>query len=819
MGVFASYSSGLASADQLENFDLDEGSVVISADDVELATFAAEQRRVLPYDRIPQVVIDATVSAEDQTFWVNPCIDFRGIVRATIDNLTRQDIVSGASTICQQLVRMRLIEPELTASADRRFERKIMEAILALRVGERYRGQDGKERLMEMYLNQVYYGNNAYGIWAAAMAYFGKDISIPTDPEYQGEDQADVREANELTLAEAALLAGLIRSPSDLDPTRVAVEDENEDGETVLVVPPEAEAIRVRGFVLDKMLEQGYITADERAAVDEEPVVLAAQEEREYLAPHFVFAVRREAAELLGSEDRLDRDGLTITTTLDYEGYQESAEKWARVAYDMSRLSEEELREEYGDEALGWITTLQGRNINNDAIVTLNYRTGAVLAYVGSANFAGEATPEHQPEYDAAGQAFRQSGSAFKPITYLTGFERGAFTPATMFMDVEGIIADDYTVPNADRRERGPVRIRDALKYSLNIPAVKAQQIAGTDAVVEMGERLGLEWDPAHESVNVPSLTLGTIGVHQLDLAGAYAAIANGGVFAEPYLIERIEDSEGNLIYERSEDGPEPARVVSEAAAYLVTDILADNTDPEANALWGPRFALRTEDGGRRPATLKTGTTNDFRDLQAFGYLAADPESDEGAIMTGVWVGNSDFSAIEDVFAADVATYIWHDYMTEVAALNELPVVDFARPASVVEVEVDAMSGLLPGDETLTTVTELFAEDRQPAREDDTHRRLRIEAETGKIWQPGCGDYLETAAPDGEEPDDDDPPPADERVYLDLTEWEEDRETWHEANMDWLEEVRGPDGEAEVDRTPLGPLDAPLAPLEECTPG
>ena len=724
---------GLPDVEQLENFTLDEGSRVVSADGVELATFAAEQREVVPFDEIPQLLVDAQVAAEDQTFWTNPCIDLRGIVRAVLQNVTTGEQVSGGSTICQQLVRIRLFDADLLADADRIYERKIKEWILALRVGERYAGDEGKQRILEMYMNQVYYGNQAYGIKAAARAYFGKDITSD-DPDDQ------------LTIGEAAMLVGLVRSPSTLDPTKEAVERTDDRGRRELVVAATAGAKRVQGFVLDNMVESKYITqaeADEAAA---EEIVLAPQRSNRYRAPHFVYAVRREAARLLGDENLLDRGGLRIDTTLQYDGYQRAAEKWARVAYDLDRLSDEQLAARYGDEALGWIKQLQGRNINNDALVTLNYRTGAVIAYVGSANYYGRATPQHQPQFDVAGQAYRQSGSAFKPITYATGFERGVLTPATMIMDVEGEIAEGYTVPNADGGQRGPVRVRDALKYSWNIPVAKAQQMIGTENVVDMAERLGLQWDPRQEdNVAVPSLTLGTIGIHQIDLAAAYGALANGGVRAETYMIEKITDRNGNVIYDHAQDAAEPQRILSEQAAYLVTDILADNTDPAQNSIWGARFQLQTDEG-RRPATLKTGTTNDFRDLQAFGFLApdADPTVPEGALVTGVWVGNSDFSPIADVFAADGPTFIWHDYMAEVTAAADLPLRDFPRPDGIVEAQVDAMSGLLPGSLTRTTVTEIFATSNQPQQQDSLHERLLIEEESGKIWQEGCGDQRET---------------------------------------------------------------------------
>jgi membrane peptidoglycan carboxypeptidase len=805
LGVFAAYTSGLPDPSQLEQFKLSQGSTVMSADGVELATFAAEDRKTIPFAQIPKVMVDAQVAAEDRTFWTNPCIDFRGIVRAALQNFFASRDVSGASTICQQLVRIRLFDAGLLADPSRRWERKIKEAILALRVGDRYPGLEGKQKLLEMYLNQVYYGNNAYGIWAAAHRYFGKDITSAA-PE------------NQLTIGEAALLAGLVRAPSSLDPTQVAVPSKDANGNDILVVPADAQAIIVQGFVLDGMVATGAITPEQRDAAAAEQMVLAPPPAQQYKAPHFVYAVRRAAAELLGNEDLLDRGGLVITTTLNYNGYQAPAEKWAGVAYDLDRMTDEELTAKYGAPALEWLKKLQGRNINNDALVTLNYRTGAVIAYVGSANYYGEATPAHQPNFDVVGQAYRQSGSAFKPIMYATGFELGTITPATMLMDVKGDIVPGFSVPDADGGERGPLRIRDALKYSLNIPAAKSQQLIGTDHVVDMAQRLGLKWDPQQaDEVAVPSLTLGTIGVHMLDLAGAYGALANGGTFAPPYLIEKITDRDGNVVYDHATDAPPPERELSAQAAYLVTDILADNTDPAQNLWWGGRFQLPGDNGGRRPATLKTGTTNDFRDLHAFGFLAPDPDPavSDGAIVTGVWVGNSDFSPISRVFAADGPTFIWHDYMAEVAAASKIPVRDFTKPDGIVEMKVDAITGLLPGEFTKTTITEVFAEGHVPTRTDDLHRQLVIEAVTGKIWQEGCGDFIPTTS--GEPQPSGAPALPEEKVFLDLNGWESSHPDWDSADKAWIAKYVGKD--ASVRRFPVAPLDAPLAPTETCTPG
>jgi membrane peptidoglycan carboxypeptidase len=848
--LYSSFASSLPDVTTLEDYAPDEGSDVMSADGTELATFAETNRQVVDYEEIPTVIVDATVAAEDHTFWENPCVDPRAIVRAVLQNVSAGEVVSGASTICQQLVRSVLLPPDLMADPSRQLERKIKEAMLALELDAAYPGQEGKEQIMEFFLNEMYYGNNGYGIWAAVDRYFGKDFlavaggpgapgaspspsvaptptPVPTPAPSPGASPAPpVVDPNEVTAAEAALLAGLLRAPSELDPTQYAVPVLDEAGQPVpgiLEVPADAQPVLIRNDVMHDMVELDYLAEEERLALLDEPVLVVVPEVPRYLAPHFVYATRREVAELLGSEDIIDRGGLTIETTLQYEGYQVSAEKWAMVVYDLDRLDDASLAAKYGQPAMAWINQLQGRNIGNDAIVSLNYRTGAVVAYVGSANFYGEVTPQHQPQFDVIGQAFRQSGSAFKPITYATGFETGTITPATMFMDVETEIVPGYEVHNADNRERGPVRARDALKYSLNIPVTKAQQMIGTERVVAQAEGLGLEWDP-NQDPNVAALPHGPIGVRQIDLAAAYGALANGGIYHAPYLVERILDRDGNVIYDHATDGPDPVQAISPQAAYLTTDILADNTDPAQNSLWGPRFQLQTPDG-RRPATLKTGTTTDFRDLQAFGFLAADadPEIDEGAIMTGVWVGNSDFSSIDSVFAADGPTFIWHDYMAEVTALNALPIRDFVRPDGIDERTIDRITGQAPGEHTTQTMTELFMPTGPGLETDDSHVELAIEAATGKIWQEGCGDFI-PATPAQPEPlpsgaPEPEPAPSEPllSVFLDLVGWDDHTAAWETSNVAWIEAWRG--RESGLPRGPIGALDAPLAPTEECTPG
>ncbi|MEO6577711.1 MAG: transglycosylase domain-containing protein, partial [Candidatus Limnocylindria bacterium] len=289
LSVYGSFTSGLPDVGDIENFDLVEGSTVVSADGKELATFAIEDRREITFDQMPEAVVEAQVAAEDQSFWTNPCVDFRSIVRAVLQNFQAGATVSGASTICQQLVRMRLFDAELLADPERQVERKIKEAILALRLDDRYPGAEGKQRIIEMYLNQVYYGNNAYGIWAAANRYYGKDLTSDA-PDQQ------------LSISEAAMLAGLVRAPSRLDPSPEAVEQQV-GGESRWVVPATSQAITVRDFVLAQMLESGFIDDAQHDEAVAAEVVLAAPRDNTYLAPHFVYAVRREAGELLDGEE------------------------------------------------------------------------------------------------------------------------------------------------------------------------------------------------------------------------------------------------------------------------------------------------------------------------------------------------------------------------------------------------------------------------------------------------------------------------------------------------------------------------------------
>ncbi|HEU0236913.1 MAG TPA: transglycosylase domain-containing protein, partial [Candidatus Limnocylindrales bacterium] len=424
VGTYLNLADGLPPTSRLEEFELAEESVVYDrTGQTELARFGEFRRDIVAFDEIPAVVLDATTAVEDKSFWTNPGFDPAAIIASGIDALRGNP--RGASTITQQLVRQRLLDPDLVQSRTRTVERKLKEIIQSIRITRAYPGDDGKERIISAYLNQNFYGNNSYGVKAAAQGYFGKAL-------------------DDLTLAEAAILAAIPQSPSTHDLVRNAIA--LEDG--TLVVPADADIVRRRNQVLDLMaadrtpLSGDRFDAADFAAAKREAVVLAVQESEPWIAPHFIWALRAELATAICGEEaqtcpELERGGFRITSTLDVR-LQGIAEKWVKAATIVPKAEDPEaaaaaLGLPYAD----WMARLRDREVNNGALVALDYETGELVAYVGSADYTAETgTPQFQPKYDVIGQGYRQPGSAFKPFNYLTGIDDRTFTAATMFMDV-----------------------------------------------------------------------------------------------------------------------------------------------------------------------------------------------------------------------------------------------------------------------------------------------------------------------------------------------------------------------------------------------
>jgi membrane peptidoglycan carboxypeptidase len=778
VGAYAYFARDLEDPARLKQIEFNQTSVLYDRTGrIELARFGVQKREVVTYDQIPAVVLDSTTAIEDKTFWSNTGFDPLGIAAAALDTLAGES--RGASTITQQLVRQRLLEEELVQDPERRVERKVKEIIQSIRLTQAFPGDEGKEQIITAYLNQNFYGNNLYGVKAAAKGYFGVELE-------------------ELTLAQAAILAGIVQSPTTFDLVRNGV-PRTIDGEERLVVPRTAEIVQRRNHILD-LMEDGRTplsgfeySHDDYDEARLEPVVLAKQREPRWRAPHFVWAVRSELAEQLcgsGVETcpELERGGLRVVTTLDWD-LQRTAERWVQAATLLPHSEDpaayaKRLDLSYQD----WMANLRDKNLHNGALAAMDYETGEIVAYVGSANYYAQnrATPEFQPQFDVLADGWRQPGSAYKPFNYVTGIDDKTMTAATMFMDVVTEFQRGWTPTDADNLERGPVRMRPALQFSLNIPAIKALAYNGVDHVFENSKKFGLRYQTATATAAL-SLTLGTQEVRPIDLTTGYGTLANRGRYIGHTHILRVLDARDQDVVPPYRP-PKPGRAASPQAAYIITDILAGNTNPSINPFWG-KFAVTDKNGTRRPATLKTGTNNDAKDLNAYGYIA--PPTKEGrkkgehALVVGVWNGNSDNTLVSQprnpLFSIEVSTYIWRGFMKE--ATNSWAINDFQRPEGIGQATVDAFTGFRPNG-SRRTVTELFVEGTGPQSPEGSMRMTaEIDKKSKKLWQEGCKG------------------PKVERTFLNLDSVERAFPVWQKANKAWAVRARqgpgvagGPEG-------------------------
>jgi penicillin-binding protein 1C len=630
------------------------------------------RRTYVPLEEISPYLINATIATEDRDYWVHPGFDPVALARAVYYVLTEGEIVSGASTIPQQLARMVLLPEE-------RFEqtaaRKVKEIVLAAELIRVY----SKDTILEIYLNELNYGNQAYGIQAAAETYFHTD-------------------AADLTLAQASFLAGLPQLPATYDPFGGGLE----------------RALSRQGDVLRLMTEDGYISAEqaEQAAAAMQSYTFRAPDLDINTAPHFVVYVRRIVEERYGPEALYRGAGLRVYTTLD-PNVQADAERAVRTG----------------------VADLAGRNVTNGALVALDPRTGHILAMVGSADF-NDASIDGQVN---VALRCRQPGSAIKPLTYAASFERG-WTPATLFWDVRTEFPDGANPPyvpvNYDRTYHGPVLLRDALANSYNVPAVEALQFVGVDGLLDMAARLGVaslvhpeQVCPEYPHDRPPTyglaLTLGGGEVKLLEMAGAFGAFANQGVLMEPTPILRIEDSRGNVLVDNGTPTGQP--ILLPEHAYLITSILAD--DQARCAAFGCPNVLELD----RPAAAKTGTTDDYRDAWTVGYTPG--------LVAGVWVGNSDNAPMVEVPGAAGAGPIWHAFME--ATLADRPVRDFQRPSGIVEHEICAGSGARPTEYCPERTSEVFARGEPPLDQShDWYQMMAIDTFTGLRANEFCPDHV-----------------------------------------------------------------------------
>ncbi|HEY6014900.1 MAG TPA: penicillin-binding transpeptidase domain-containing protein, partial [Candidatus Limnocylindrales bacterium] len=605
----------------------------------------------------------------------------------------------------------------------------------------------------------------SYGVAAAAKSYFGKSLA-------------------DLTLAQDALLAAIPQSPTKFDLVRNAVpvclEDVAAGADCTkfkLVVPMDSEVVIRRNYILDLMKTRSYLSGDSHAfaeydAAKAEPVELVQQVSATWRAPQFVWLVRHQLGQQFCPDTpdncpKVDAGGYKVTTTLDWN-MQKVAEKWVYVAARAPNASNPTAvltAKKIPKSAQSWILGLRGHNINNAAAGVIDYRTGDVLAYVGSASYTAKGNAKFQPQFDVLSDGWRQPGSAIKPIDYLIGIDDKTLTASTMLMDVVtdfgqvSAKSSKYTPTQADKLERGPVRLRSALQFSLNVPAIKAAVLTGLDRLFTRTQDFGITYPKT--AVPVVSMGIGTLEMHPIDLLGAYGTVADGGVHVPQRLITSIVDSNGTQVL--STLPQKGARVVSNDAAAIITDILAGNTDTKVNPYWG-KWAIY--DGKtRRPAAYKTGTTSDNRDVAAYGYLAPPADEKTPALAVGVWMGNSDNTPNDGKLSLDTSAPLWSAILTEIS--KGLPISDFHRPDDLEKATVDAFTGLQPGPFTTTTVDEIFIPGTVPTQKETIRVTRQIDSATGLLWQDGCAG------------------PMVNKGFFDLTQVDANFPAWQKADAEW----------------------------------
>lgn len=568
-----------------------------------------QTRTVVPIANIPKYLLDATISVEDEKFYEEPAFDWRAIVRAILVNLRLREgyVGQGASTITQQLARNAFLTPEKTIS------RKAKELLLAIRLNRIY----SKDQILELYLNQIPYGPILYGIEAASNGYFNKS-------------------AKDLNLAESALLAALPKAPTYYSPWGSHMKD----------------LIGRQHFILDKMLKNGKISQKELESAKKYKLVFAPQR-RGIKAPHFVMAVQDYLLQKYG-EALVRQGGLRVITTLNWD-LQQIAEK-------VVAAGAEENEKLYGGK--------------NAALVAEDPKSGQILALVGSRDYFDI---KNEGNFSVATQGLRQPGSALKPFVYLTAFKKG-YAPDTVVFDAPTEFAANnplcpaipdfrndsrqcFHPENFDDKFRGPIKLRQALAQSVNIPAVKVLYLAGLKDSVKTAYDFGLTTLTSPDLYGL-SLVLGGGAVKLVDLVAAYSVLAQDGIKHDQSLVLEVKGAHGKTL----ESWRDQASQVSDSEPVrLVNNILSDTQ--ARSGLFESSLGLTVFPD--HDVALKTGTSNDYRDAWALGYTPS--------LVAGVWAGNNDNSPMQKHGSSILAAIpIWHSFMAE--AIKNLPAETFNRP-------------------------------------------------------------------------------------------------------------------------------------------
>ena len=655
---YQTYTRDLPDASSLSAKELAQATKIYDRNGVLLYVKHTEGviRTVVPLSSISPHLIEATISLEDRLFYTHNGIDVRRIIAAGIANVTHQRVEQGGSTITQQLVKRMLVGDQTS------IERKVREAVLALEIERRFT----KNEILTLYLNQIFYGHEAYGAEAAAQTYFAKS-------------------AKDLDIAEAAMIAGIPNAPSEFDPYAQGTA---------------ANAKQRQELVLKDMLRDHYISQSEYDKAVKEPLKFQnGSIQKDLKAPWFVDYVLQQLSKQYG-EAVVAGGGLRVTTTLDYK-LQQVAEK--AVSSNVARAD------------------LKARNVNNGAAEVIDPSTGQVLAMVGSANYYDQAIGgQYNVITDGQG---RQPGSSFKIYEYATAFANG-YSPSNLILDKQGKI-DGHPFVDWDHRDEGVITLRRALVVSRNIPAILLLKQLGYDRVFQTARMMGLTGANLTPERGLAQ-AIGASEVLPLQHFNAYGVLASGGIYHDPTVILKVEDSEGRVLQQWK---PNPGvRVLPAQVAYEVSDILR----PVGAAL-----------NIKRPYAAKTGTTENWHDSWLIGY---NPD-----VVVGAWMGHTCAggcpsnvnSNLNVVWGVQGAGLIFRDIFNAYEANK--PVRDFPLPEGMKKVSVCRASGLKATANCANdTLTDWFIAGTAPTRDDDWYRPIRVCTTDGLLATPDIPAALTT---------------------------------------------------------------------------
>ena len=584
-----------------------------------ITEFYQENRNPVPLSTTPSNLINATIAIEDSDFYNHKGISFRGIMRAQWENfkniilqLKKEAKPHGGSTITQQLAINIFLTREISLN------RKLKDILLALQIERSFT----KDEILEMYLNEIYFGHGAYGVQSAAKMYFNKNVQ-------------------DLNLAECALLAGIPRGPSYYSP-----------------ILNQEVSLKRRNIILNRMFKLGYISKEDMEKAKQSPLELDYSNKRDKLtAPYFSTFILSQLLEEYGA-NVVYKGGLKIYTTLDLE---------------MQYFAEKALQES-GHEG---------------AIIAIEPQTGYIKAMVGGEDFG-------ESKFNRATQAYRQPGSAFKPFIYLTALDNG-FTPSNIIEDSPVTFENGWSPENYEKEFSGPVTLREAFEHSINVVGVKLLEQVGIKKVINYSHKAGIKSELRPDL----SLALGTSEISPLEIASAYATIANLGVRVDPLSIIQIEDYSGKII---KDNIPQKKKVFKEETCYVLINMMEEVI--KRGTGWNAKIG--------RPAAGKTGTTDDFVDAWFIGFT---PD-----LVTAVYIGNDDRKSLGNKMTGGVvAAPVWAKFMKN--ALKDAEKKDFLQPDKITKISVCKESGLLPTDSCPERFAVTFIKGTEPTSYCTIHQK------------------------------------------------------------------------------------------------